>query len=470
MAFTFGLDLARPVWVYGLGLNGLPVAEALREAGLVVWVWDDKLAEVPDGMHRVAPEEVDWDVVQAVVKSPGIPFDAPGMAAWRQRGQHVPVLGDVDLFWRRVKGSGCKILAVTGTNGKSTTTALVGHVLREAGLPVAVGGNIGVSAVRLPELPAGGFYVLELSSYQLEMVRELEVDGAVLLNLTPDHLARHGTLEEYLRVKLGLFERVRGESGEYGAGSKDASCVVGVDQPCLRVAAAEHPAWVSVSVGGEAAIQVSAEGILQDRFQEPGTGNQEPGSGHQGVRIDLRPFANLPGPHNRQNIACAWGLVRRWVSECDFACAVARFKGLPHRLEQVRQVGKVLFINDSKATNGDSVVPALESFDDIYWICGGQPKTDGLGATVEHLGQVKAAFTIGQASADFARELAARGVAVTRLETLKEAVPAAFAAAKAAGGVVLLSPACASWDQYKNFEERGGEFCSLVAGLSGTGA
>lgn len=437
----------KTVYVYGLGATGRATAEALMDAGVTVLVWDDSLAVAGAPEEKVlkakAPGEVDWSKIATVVKSPGIPMEA--LLVQSALAHNVPVMGDVDLLWRRegAGNAGQTFIGITGTNGKSTTTALVGHILRECGFKVAVGGNIGTAALALPELPKNGVYVLELSSYQLETLTELQVDGALMLNLTPDHLARHKTMEGYLGAKMHLFEQAK-------AGAVQ---VMGVDQEVLREVA-NRGGITTVSVGGAADYTVKAAQLFD--------GSE--------VVMDLGGLPHLPGPHNAQNVACAYALlVPRWVSAAEFRKAAQSFKGLPHRLEKVGTVAGIGFINDSKATNGDSTVYALQSFKNIYWICGGLEKTDGLGACVDHLEAVRAAFCIGHATEAFAEELTKHQVPAFKCRTLDVAVREAFAAAQSEGlegAVVMLSPAAASQDQFRNFEHRGDVFVNLVQGLT----
>lgn len=464
MKDMFGLG-EKPVWVLGLGKTGASVVQALRAAGHVVWGWDDNEAARAEAMLDWAVEAPDWREVGAVVKSPGISMENARVVAAVAAG--VPVLGDLDLLYRReqARGMGAVFLGITGTNGKSTTTALVAHILAESGYPVAVGGNLGTGALALEagESAAGlpPVYVLECSSYQLELVQELAVDAGVVLNLTPDHLERHKTMEAYAALKMKLLDLAK----------PDATRVVGVNQQILldlavaRRAAVVDVETVRVGEDEEATWRVDAQGVLWTL----------------GLKVvDLAQFGNLPGPHNWQNMAAAWALVRRWVVLEDFIRAVKSFEGLPHRLKAVRRMpvptpaggGEVVWVNDSKATNGDSTVPALESFAHIVWLCGGLPKSDGLGETVNHLHNVCDVVTLGQSGEAFALELEALGERVVRCETLEQAVPAAWELAKAlvAEGMtpvhVLLSPAAASWDQFTSFEHRGEVFEGLVRGLS----
>lgn len=437
-AADYGFDATRAVLVYGLGESGLAVVRALQVADVVVWAWDDgmarlpaDLAEGPNAVRLVPPAQVDWQQVQAVVKAPGIPMVAALVQAADANG--VPVLGELDVLYRREQASGAVWLGVTGTNGKSTVTALLAHVLQTAGKTAVAGGNLGVAGLALPRVGKDGFYVLELSSYMLEMQRELAVDGGIWLNLTPDHLARHGTMEAYYAAKARLFATAK----------PDATLVV-----------------------GDANLVAGRFGSLAE------AGVRQPVQVATRLPEGAPALPNLPGPHNAQNVACAYALlVPRWLDAAAFWRGVGSFKPLPHRLQEVAVVAGVRLVNDSKATNGDSAVPALRSYPHIYWICGGQAKTDGLGATVGALDAVRGVFTVGQSGPDFAAELRAKGLPVTECGTLDVAVRAAFAAAVAEGlpgATVLLSPAAASWDQFASFAHRGEAFVAAVRALEAT--
>ncbi|HEX2859369.1 MAG TPA: UDP-N-acetylmuramoyl-L-alanine--D-glutamate ligase [Alphaproteobacteria bacterium] len=462
------LGFKNTVLVLGLGLTGVAVANDLAKRGVKVLAWDDKedsrkiplekgarLADRAQIDALLADDCPDWKSFDAVIKSPGIPMASKLVR--NALAANVKVMGDLDLLWRReqARGAHTKFIGITGTNGKSTTTALVGHLLRNAGFAVAVGGNIGEPALTLPELPEGGIYVLEMSSFQLETLSELQADGCLLLNLTADHLDRHGDMHAYLGAKLRLFEHAK----------PGAVRVLGVDQEPLRKVASQG-GYTTVSVAGQlASYTVEIEG-------------EHPGELWRGDKLigDTSVFERLPGAHNWQNIACAYALLKGMnegkglLSNGEFFTGVQTFMGLPHRLERVRDIGNVGFINDSKATNGDSVVPALKSFADIFWICGGRPKSDGLEAVIEAgvLGTVRAAFTIGEAGHAFAMALRGQGVQAYECTTLEKAVRDAYTAAAQSGHekpVVLLSPACASYDQFRNYEQRGEAFTKIVKGL-----
>jgi UDP-N-acetylmuramoylalanine--D-glutamate ligase len=431
----------KTVFVYGLGLSGQAAVDALVVDGAKVWAWDDgKNAVLQAGSQAkiINPAEVDWQQVDAVLKSPGVPETTALMQA--ALGHNVPILGDVDLLYRQAPDA--SYIGVTGTNGKSTTTALIGHILQCAGYNVAVGGNLGQAPLSLPVLDEDGLYVLELSSYQLELLRETELDAGVLLNLSPDHLERHGSMEAYMAAKLHLFEQC----------TPTASKVMGIDHSLLEAAAGQTGAQTLSLAGREADYKITRDGKLM----------------HRGKQLaDLSYFDNLPGPHNWQNITCALLAVRPWVEKETFFRHLRSFVGLPHRLEKVTQLQDLAFVNDSKATNSDATIPALRSFKNIYWIAGGQPKAEGVAPCLPHLGNVRAAFLLGQAQEDFAHVLEPH-IPVFRCHTLEQATREAYAAARQenlAPACVLLSPACASWDQFESFEQRGDIFASLCRQL-----
>lgn len=409
--------------------------EFLSQSGAVLTAWDDnpKIRESCTLAQIVAPYEQDWHVIDALLKTPGIPLTSPTVQT--ALNHHVPVMGDIDLLYNRQMGEGNIFIGITGTNGKSTTTALVGHVLQHAGKTVAVGGNIGVSVVNLPSLPAGGFYVLELSSYQLETMKDTALDAAVILNLSPDHLDRHGDMAGYLKIKKRIFE------------SAPATKVLNADDPNLAPLAGPLGA-TTFGLTPQSAVWVTQQAVLMEGTHKI---------------ADLSAAEGLKGPHNWQNTAAAWALLRPYVSAEEFAAALPSFKALEHRMEACGTIGDVTYVNDSKATNAESTIPALHSYQNIFWVCGGKPKAEGITPCLPHLKNVKAAFTIGESSQSFADQLNAQTPA-TACHTLEEAVKAATAAAKACGqpAVVLFSPACASFDQFENFEHRGDAFKKLV--------
>src|SRR5665213_1338549 len=368
------------------------------------------------------------------------PDRTQNMRDQRRRGRFAVGAGDADE---------ARFVGVTGTNGKSTTTALIAHILGSVGRKIAVGGNLGTAALSLDRLGADGIYVLELSSYQLDLIDRAAFDVAVWLNLTPDHLDRHGGMDGYIAAKRRIFKNARGT----------AAAIIGIDDsPSRKVAdaLAHENAWrvtrisvISESMGGV----VVKHGCIID----------ETGRSAEKV-IDLNEMPLLPGRHNWQNAAAAYAATRALgLARADIVAGIASFPGLAHRQERVATRGEVRFINDSKATNADAAATALACYDAIYWIAGGVPKAGGIAALTLYFSRIRRAFLIGDAARDFAATLGAK-VPHEISGTLDRAVAAAFAAAQAAGGpaVVLLSPACASFDQFSDFEARGEAFRALV--------
>jgi len=451
----------RDVAVLGLGLSGIAAARALEAGGANVFAWDDKekgrAEALAAGLVLTDLSTADWSRFAALVLAPGIPLThpEPHWAVRKARDAGVEVIGDIKLFFReraKHKGPG-KVLVITGTNGKSTTTALTAHLLDSAGKRVALGGNIGKAVLDLEPFAPDLIYVIELSSFQIDLSPSLAPDAAALLNITPDHLDRHGTLENYARIKAQVF-------GKLGPG---ATAVVGVDdEPSRAVAdALKGPFAVKrVAVGRPVKTGVWAyQGVLH-----------ETEDGKELARVDLAGIGSLRGAHNWQNAAFAYALARsQGVSVAAICQGLKSFAGLSHRMEQVAKRGNVLFINDSKATNADAAGKALASFTDIYWIIGGRPKEGGLAGLEPFFPRIARAYLIGEAADAFARQLGSV-VAHVHCGTLDHAVTVAAADAgrsSAKEPVVLLSPACASYDQFANFEKRGEAFRAIVMSLDG---
>jgi UDP-N-acetylmuramoylalanine--D-glutamate ligase len=417
--------------VVGLGKNGLPAAFGLRAMGAEVVAWDDNPAAraAMPGVEVRDPLDGPFDF-DALVLSPGIPhrLPRPHPVAVRALAAGVPILSDVELLFQAVRGSGsrARFVGITGTNGKSTTTALLAHILERAGLPVAAGANLGPAALSLSLLPHHGVYVLEMSSYMLERLATVRFDAAVMLNLSADHIDRHGDMAGYASAKRAVFDRQ----------IVDDLAVIGVDDAGSRDMAASLGARVVRVSGGD---------------------------------VPLARGAALPGAHNAQNAAAATAVAGfLGVSDAVIADGLTSYPGLPHRQQLVATVDGIAFVNDSKATNADATDRALVCYDRVIWIAGGMAKEGGIEALAGLFPRVVRALLIGRDAPLFAETLTRYGVPFETVGTLEAAVPAAFAVAKDGDvPVVLLSPACASWDQFTGYDQRGERFATLARGLGG---
>jgi UDP-N-acetylmuramoylalanine--D-glutamate ligase len=449
----------RNVAIFGLARSGIACALALQAGGANVFAWDDsdpsQQKARDDGVNVVNLHTVDFKSLRALVLSPGVPLThpEPHWTVVKAKAAGIPVIGDTEVFVREVQDSGAKIIAITGTNGKSTTTALIGHVLKHAGLDVDVGGNIGNAVFNLRSPTRNIHYVLELSSFQIDLMPGLAPDVGILTNITPDHLDRHGTMENYAGVKARMFMKQR--DGQ--------TALVGVDDEFgAHIAGEVHagPDLRAVSVLHELADGISApDGILRDRRK-----------GDSIAELDLRDLPSLKGRHNWQNACMAYGAAHALGITADVVLEGMRsFPGLAHRMQKIARLGKVDFVNDSKATNSDAAEKALTSFDNIFWIAGGLAKAGGIESLSPHFKRIRKAYLIGVSAPDIAKTLAGK-VNVVIAETMARAVQMAAedaASSKADDPVVLLSPACASFDQFKNFEVRGDAFVDVVSRLPG---
>ena len=448
-----------PVAVLGLGRSGLSAARALVAAGAEVWAWDDsedrRAAARAEGIPLVDLYTCNWRELTSLVLSPGIPHThpAPHPVATLAREHGCEIIGDIELLARAQRNA--RFIGVTGTNGKSTTTALIGHILALAAREVAVGGNLGTPALDLDPLDADGTYVLEMSSYQLELTVSITFDVAVLLNISPDHLDRHGGVDGYIAAKRQIFHRQ----------TKPRTAVVGSDDDICRgmydtLKAADEQTVIPVS----GRTRCPGGVYVLDRVLYDDT------DGAAVPAIDLGECPALPGVHNWQNAAAAYAACKAiGVARPVIAACLRSFPGLAHRQERVAVIDGIAYINDSKATNADAAGKALACYDAIYWIAGGRAKNGGLTGLEPFYPRIAHAFLIGEAEAGFADALAGK-VSVTRCGTLAKAVPAAHERARAErkpGAVVLLSPACASFDQFADFEARGDAFRAAVSALPG---
>ncbi|MEE8505998.1 MAG: UDP-N-acetylmuramoyl-L-alanine--D-glutamate ligase [Kiloniellales bacterium] len=448
-----------PVAVLGLGVSGLAAARALMKSEAEVWAWDDnedkRAVAAGEGIPLVDLYQCNWRELTSLIISPGIPHTHPKphpvAAAAKEHG--CEMIGDIELLARAQRNA--SYVGVTGTNGKSTTTALIGHIMELSGREIAVGGNLGPPALSLEPLDVGGIYVLEMSSYQLEITVSITFDVGVLLNVSPDHVERHGGLDGYVAAKRLIFQRQ----------TKPRSAVVGIDDDLSRqifddLKATDDQIVIPISGAGRCLGGVFArDGMLYDDTE----GNEVP-------TLDLREVPALPGVHNWQNAAAAYAACKAaGVDPPVIAACMRSYSGLAHRQELITVIDGITYINDSKASNADAAVKALACYDNIYWIAGGQAKETGLAGIDPHFPRIAHAFLIGDAEAAFAKVLEGK-VALTRCGDLATAVREARALArkeKKLGAVVLLSPACASFDQFANFEERGDAFRAAVEALPG---
>lgn len=451
----------RPIAVMGLGKSGISAVRALTAGGADVWAWDDgaltrQAAEAED-IALTDLNDADWQGIDTLVLSPGIAdrHPAPHPIADKARAQGCDIICDVDLLARTIDQAA--YVGITGTNGKSTTSALIGHILKQSGRIVEVGGNFGVPALDLQPLNDDGTYVLELSSYQLERIPSVALDVAILLNISPDHLDRHGGMEGYVAAKKIIFERAK-DDGRAIIGMEDSHCR-GISLELMMSGEFQNGKnIIPISASGRVAGGVYVdEAILID--------DTEYG---QSAVLDLSAVASLPGRHNWQNAAAAFAAARAaGVAVPEIAGAIETFAGLAHRQEVIRIIDRVSFVNDSKATNSQAAAKALACYGNIHWIAGGQFKEDSLDLVTEALPGVRTAYLIGEAQDRFKDEL--NGKTDVRLcGDLDQAVKDASTAAAESGepSVVLLSPACASFDQFDNFEARGERFRELVGALS----
>jgi UDP-N-acetylmuramoylalanine--D-glutamate ligase len=441
--------------VFGLARSGLASAAALKAGGADVMAWDDGAAARGEAAAAGIPlgdlAAADFRQFSALVLSPGIPLTHP-RPHWSVDKAHaagIEVIGDTEIFIREIAGTGARLVAITGTNGKSTTTALIGHLLRAAGLDAHVGGNIGTAVFQLPAPGPGRVYVLELSSYQIDLTPGLKPDAAILMNLTPDHLDRHGSMAGYAAVKARIFARQ--STGDVAICSVDDEWSAAIAK--TLPAASTH---VPFSV---------LKPLADDGISAPGGVLEERQSGKLTARLDLRGLTALRGRHNWQNACAAYGAGRALgVAAPVIAEGFRSFPGLAHRMEQVGQQDNVIFVNDSKATNADAAEKALLSFDTIYWIAGGLMKAGGIEPLRPLFDKIVRAYLIGRDAPALAATLA--GSTPYRIcGTIENATQAAANDARAenrAGAVVLLSPACASFDQFPNFEVRGDAFRKAV--------
>jgi UDP-N-acetylmuramoylalanine--D-glutamate ligase len=436
--------------VFGLARSGLATARALIAGGAEVRLWDDneasRAAAAAAGFQPMQLHEAALIGCSGLALAPGVPLThpVPNQVVANAQRAGVAVVGDIELLLRELKPT---VYGITGTNGKSTTTALLAHILKNAGRPLALGGNIGQAVLELPrfENEKAGVYVIEMSSFQIDLTPGWQARIAVLLNITPDHLDRHGTMENYAAIKARIFA---------GQMAGDAA-VIGVDDEYCR---AIHAALAKENTG-RSIVPVSIREILPQGVSAVGGQLYE-----NGKAVFALDFPALPGAHNGQNIAAAFAAARAAGLDAEvIRTGISSFPGLKHRLQRVGSIDGIACINDSKATNADSTEKALAAFENVYWIAGGKAKEGGITSLKPLFPRIRRASLIGEAAQDFAAALGA--VPHALCGTLDKALDDALAAARrdrVKDAVVLLSPACASYDQFRSFEHRGDEFIRLV--------
>jgi UDP-N-acetylmuramoylalanine--D-glutamate ligase len=453
----------KTIAVFGLGASGAASANALLAGGADVIAFDDNAASVAKasagGIPTADLREADWSKIAALVLAPGVPFThpSPHWVVQLPRKAGVEVIGDVELFCRerRRHAPNAPFVAITGTNGKSTTTALIAHLAASAGMDAQLGGNIGTAVLSLAPPQPERVHVIECSSYQIDLAPSLDPSVGILINLTEDHLDRHGTMENYAAVKERLVAGV----------PKEGSAVIGVDDEWCRNIAGR------LAQAGNRVVPISVRRKLSEGLYVESGRIMRAGGAKSVLIAELGGIGSLRGLHNAQNAACATAAaLALGLDPTAIQAGLRSFPGLAHRMEEVGRRGAVLFVNDSKATNADSAAQALACFNDIFWIAGGRSKTGGIESLRPFFPRIRKAYLIGEAADQFAATLA-EGVPHEITGTLDKALAAAArdaaAAAPVSEPVVLLSPACASFDQYRNFEVRGDAFRALVQAIPG---
>jgi UDP-N-acetylmuramoylalanine--D-glutamate ligase len=444
------------VAVFGLGVSGKSVVRALSAGGAKVVAWDGSeetikqlQAEQLANVLYQDLESSDWSNIDCLVLSAGVPLThpQPHPVAIKAKDAGCAIICDIELLYHQCPEA--TYIGITGTNGKSTTTALIGHILRHNGLSVEVGGNIGLPGPSLRALGKGEVYVIEMSSYQLDLVDALRFDISILLNITPDHLDRHGGMDGYRCAKMHIFDRQRAED----------AAIIGVDNVNSRRCFDElkgrqgHPELVPISTKG-----LEGNGVFVSQGQI-----------HVDDQVyDLGSLPKLPGEHNAENIAAAIAVARKLGVDIEKVIkAIQCFDGLEHRIQWVDKKNNITFINDSKATNAEAAAKALGAYEESYWIVGGKQKEGGIDSLKGLFGRVKKAYLIGESEDAFAATLDSVSIPYERCGHLEAAVSKAWDDAKAQDNdtTILFSPACASFDQWPNFEKRGEAFCQYVKQL-----
>jgi UDP-N-acetylmuramoylalanine--D-glutamate ligase len=439
----------KTIYILGLGRTGAASAEALSKSNANIIAWDDNpetIAKYKNKFSIISPEQLEWQKISALIASPGIPFTYPNphQAFIFAAKYHVPVISDIELLMQA--NNEATFFGITGTNGKSTTTALLGHILNESGFTAEIGGNIGIPALSLKPFTNGGNYVLELSSFQLELLKKKRLDIAIFLNISSDHANRYASYEDYINTKATIFD-----GSQHG--------VISIDYPELRT--------IYTNLQNESKIKLTA---ISTQKAIPGAvcvkDNMVYDWTETGKNVYELPINHsLMGRHNMENLAAAFAAARaRGIHGASIVKTLFNFKGLEHRMEVVYKDNNLCYINDSKGTNSNSTAQALQTFDNIYWIAGGLSKDDGFGELMQYRHKIAHVYLIGEAQEKFAAILTKNQVPFTRAGDL---VNAFYSIEKDIVKIntpknVLLSPACASWDQWPDYIARGNAFKELV--------
>jgi UDP-N-acetylmuramoylalanine--D-glutamate ligase len=431
------------IYIVGLGRTGMGAIASLLASEAKLIAWDDKppsrdncLIKYP-GLQLFPPETLDWSKIDFILISPGIPTLAGKAhpAVEYSRKSNIPIISDIDILYLACPKA--QFIGITGTNGKSTTTALIGHILTACNIKNQVGGNIGISVLELEPLDEDGVYVLEISSYQLDLMKAAKFNVAILLNITPDHLDRHGTMKNYIEAKLKIFTNQNAND----------KAIISIDYPITRQIINDKEQVITLSTLEKSDVYMQNR-ILFDEINK--------------LKFDFNDYGFLPGRHNEENIAAAYAAaISLGLKAEEIAQSIKGFKGLPHRIEVVLDKNHVKFINDSKATNAEASEKALNCFDNIYWILGGLPKEGGIKSLAHLLNKIRYAFVIGKSQEEFSEFLDKQGCKHSKVGTLENALNE-IKKMRLANCVVLFSPACASFDQFKDYEQRGDEFKRLV--------
>ncbi len=445
---TASLYNNKTIAVLGLGKTGLAACASLQAGGATVLAWDDNTKErniaAAVGYTLADLHTIDWQTIEALIPSPGIAWTHPIIKAAINNG--VPLLSDVDILFEHAPNA--VFIGITGTNGKSTTTALIHHVLNACGIPAQIGGNFGIPTLSLT-LDTKVF-VLEMSSYQLELCEKTRFHRAVFLNLTTDHLERHGTMDKYLSAKMRIFAQQQAED----------TAIVGMDDDYGREA--YHVLFLQKT---QKIIGIGTHTLKVPSYFAEFNQLIDAKTAQESAVLDLAKVPSLAGIHNAQNIAATFAVANSMgLEDGAIARAIQNFPGLAHRQELVKTLNAVQYINDSKATNADAAAKALACYKNIYWIIGGRPKGGGLALAEPYYKNITKAYCVGEAEAEFAGYMQAATIPFERAGTIENAVILAHRDAQTDGqdAVVLLSPACASWDQFANFEARGEKFREVV--------